>query len=85
MTQYTAARSSEGPAALSAPPGDQHFSFDLRSRVSTTPLTTFAMHLTRWRTEMWPRITELEQDSLDTTCRKLNRFLRASPSADPSD
>jgi len=27
---------------------------------------------------MWPRITEPEQDSLDTTCRKLDRFLRES-------
>ena len=27
---------------------------------------------------MWPRITELEQDSLDATCRKLNRFWRES-------
>ena len=34
---------------------------------------------------MWPRITESEQDSLDTTCRKLNRFLRESANADPSD
>ena len=34
---------------------------------------------------MWPRITESEQDSLDTTCRKLNRFLRASAAADSSD
>ena len=34
---------------------------------------------------MWPRITESEQDSLDTTCRKLNRFLRESASADPSN
>lgn len=25
---------------------------------------------------MWPRITEPEQDSLDATCRKLNRFWR---------
>ena len=33
---------------------------------------------------MWPRITEAEQDSLDVTCRKLNRFLRASAAADPS-
>jgi len=34
---------------------------------------------------MWPRITESEQDSLDTTCRKLNRFSQESASADPSD
>jgi hypothetical protein len=34
---------------------------------------------------MWPRISESEQDSLDATCRKLNRFLRASASSDPSD
>lgn len=27
---------------------------------------------------MWPRITEPEQDSLDATCRKLNRFWGAS-------
>ena len=25
---------------------------------------------------MWPRISESEQDSLDATCRKFNRFLR---------
>ena len=34
---------------------------------------------------MWPRITESEQESLDATCRKLNRFLRASAAADPTD
>ena len=34
---------------------------------------------------MWPRISESEQNSLDTTCRKLNRFLRVSAAADPSD
>jgi len=34
---------------------------------------------------MWPRISESEQDSLDATCRKLNRFFRESASADPSD
>jgi len=34
---------------------------------------------------MWPRITESEQDSLDATCRKLNRCLRASAAADPPD
>jgi len=33
---------------------------------------------------MWPRITESEQDSLDTTCRKLNRFLRESANPDRS-
>ena len=34
---------------------------------------------------MWPRTSESEQDSLDATCRKLNRFLRASAAADSSD
>ena len=34
---------------------------------------------------MWPRITESEQDSLDTTCRKLNRFMRESAASDASD
>ena len=34
---------------------------------------------------MWPRITEPEQDSLDVTCRKLNRFLRESAIGDPSE
>ena len=34
---------------------------------------------------MWPRITEAEQASLDATCRKLNRFMRESAAADPSD
>jgi len=33
---------------------------------------------------LWPRIPESEQDSLDT-CRKLNRLLRESASADASD
>lgn len=33
---------------------------------------------------MWPRITESEQDSLDATCRKLNRFMRDSPAANSS-
>ena len=33
---------------------------------------------------MWPRITESEQDSLDATCRKLNRFMRESSAADQS-
>ena len=30
---------------------------------------------------LWPRITESEQNSLDTTCRKLNRFLRGLAAA----
>ena len=34
---------------------------------------------------MWPRITEAQQDSLDATCRKLNRFVRESAAANPSD
>jgi hypothetical protein len=34
---------------------------------------------------MWPRITEPEQDSLDATCRKLNRFLRESVAGKTSD
>ena len=34
---------------------------------------------------MWPRITEAQQDSLDATCRKLNRFLRESAAGNPSD
>lgn len=34
---------------------------------------------------MWPRITESEQDSLDATCRKLNRFLRESAAGKTSD
>jgi len=33
---------------------------------------------------MWPRITESEQNSLDATCRKLNRFMRDSAAADSS-
>ena len=33
---------------------------------------------------MWPRITESEQDSLDATCRKLNRFMRESAAANSS-
>lgn len=33
---------------------------------------------------MWPRITEAEQDSLDATCRKLERFWRAVAAADAS-
>ncbi len=34
---------------------------------------------------MWPRISESEQDSLDATCRKLNRFIRDSAATDSSD
>jgi hypothetical protein len=34
---------------------------------------------------MWPRITESEQDSLDATCRKLNRFMRDSAAAASSN
>lgn len=34
---------------------------------------------------MWPRITEAEQNSLDATCRKLNRYLRASPPSRTAD
>ncbi len=30
---------------------------------------------------MWPRTTEAEQDSLDATCRKLDRFMRATAAA----
>ena len=33
---------------------------------------------------IWPRITESEQDSLNATCRKLNRFWRNSASSDSS-
>ena len=33
---------------------------------------------------IWPRITESEQDALDATCRKLNRFLRDCAAADSS-
>ena len=33
---------------------------------------------------MWPRTTESEQDSLDATCRKLNRFMRDSAAAHSS-
>jgi hypothetical protein len=33
---------------------------------------------------IWPRITESEQNSLDATCRKLNRFLRDCAAADSS-
>lgn len=34
---------------------------------------------------MWPRISEPEQDSLDATCRKLNRFWRESVAGKTSD
>ena len=34
---------------------------------------------------MWPRISEPEQDSLDATCRKLNRFLREQAARQASD
>ena len=34
---------------------------------------------------MWPRITEPEQESLDATCRKLNRFMRAAAAANASN
>jgi hypothetical protein len=34
---------------------------------------------------MWPRISESEQDSLDATCRKLNRFLREQAARQASD
>ena len=34
---------------------------------------------------MWSRITEAQQDSLDATCRKLNRFLRESAAGNQSD
>ncbi|MBK7260701.1 MAG: hypothetical protein IPI03_01900 [Rubrivivax sp.] len=34
---------------------------------------------------MWPRITEPEQDSLDATCRKLNRFLHESAAGTRAD
>ena len=33
---------------------------------------------------MWPRISESEPDSLDGTCRKLNRFMSESAAADSS-
>ncbi len=33
---------------------------------------------------IWPRITEAEQDALDTTCRKLNRFMRSSAATSKS-
>ena len=33
---------------------------------------------------IWPRITESEQDALDATCRKLNRFLCDCAAADAS-
>ena len=34
---------------------------------------------------MWPRITEAQQDSLDATCRKLDRFMRNSAAANKTD
>lgn len=34
---------------------------------------------------MWPRITEAQQDSLDATCRKLDRFWRESTASNPSE
>jgi hypothetical protein len=34
---------------------------------------------------IWPRITEAEQDSLDTTCRKLDRFMRGSVATSRTD
>lgn len=34
---------------------------------------------------IWPRISEPEQDSLDATCRKLNRFWRRSVADKASD
>ena len=33
---------------------------------------------------VWPRITDTAQDSLDITCRKLDRFIRESAAADSS-
>ena len=33
---------------------------------------------------MWPRITEAEQDSMDATCRKLERYWRVAAAADAS-
>ena len=33
---------------------------------------------------IWPRITEAQQNSLDATCRKLNRFMRDSAPVDSS-
>ena len=33
---------------------------------------------------MWPSITEAEQGSLDATCRKLDRFMRAAAAAEQS-
>ena len=33
---------------------------------------------------IWPRITEAEQDSLDATCRKLDRFMRNSAATSKS-
>lgn len=34
---------------------------------------------------IWPRITEAEQDSLDATCRKLDRFMRSSDATSTAD
>jgi hypothetical protein len=34
---------------------------------------------------IWPRITEAEQDSLDATCRKLDRFMRDSATTRKTD
>ena len=34
---------------------------------------------------IWPRITEAEQDALDTTCRKLDRFMRNSAATSKPD
>jgi len=33
---------------------------------------------------IWPRVSETEQDSLDSTCRKLDRFMRESAAVDSS-
>jgi hypothetical protein len=33
---------------------------------------------------IWPRITEAEQDALDATCRKLDRFMRNSAATSKS-
>ena len=34
---------------------------------------------------MWPRVTEAEQDSLDITCRKFDRFMRTTAAAGASN
>jgi hypothetical protein len=34
---------------------------------------------------IWPRITEAAQDSLDATCRKLDRFIRDSAAANKTN